>query len=146
MIKKIERNYKRVIDRLPYISAIIVFIATLIIYNTIKLSVYARKETIKTLQLIGATRIFVKLPFIFEGIFIGIISVSLVFPALILTIKTLNYMITNFSPFSMKIGFDPFVYIWMFLLIFVISLVGSYRATSSFLKYPSAILLAVLFL
>ena len=134
LIKKIERNYKRVIDRLPYISAVIVFIATLIIYNTIKLSVYARKETIKTLQLIGATRIFVKLPFIFEGIFIGIISVSLVFPALILTIKTLNYLISNFSPFSIKIGFDPFVYVWMFLLIFVISLVGSYRATSSFLK------------
>ena len=134
LIKKIERNYKRLIDRLPYLSSIVILIATLIIYNTIKLSVYARSETIKTLQLIGASRMFVKLPFIFEGIFIGILAVSLVFPALILTIKMMNYLLSNFSPFNIKIIFDSFVYIWMFSLVFVISLIGSYRATSSFLK------------
>ena len=122
------------IDRLPYLSSIVILIATLIIYNTIKLSVYARSETIKTLQLIGASRMFVKLPFIFEGIFIGILAVSLVFPALILTIKMMNYLLSNFSPFNIKIIFDSFVYIWMFSLVFVISLIGSYRATSSFLK------------
>ena len=134
LIKKIERNYKRLIDKLPYISAIIILIATLIIYNTIKLSVYARRETVKTLQLIGATRMFVKLPFIFEGIFIGIIAVSLAFPALILTVNLINYLIASFSPFSTKLVFDTSVYLWMFLLAFIISLLGSYRATSSFLK------------
>ena len=134
LIKKIERNYKRVIDRLPYFSAIIIFIATLIIYNTIKLSVYARRETIKTLQLIGASRIFIKSPFIIEGIFIGFLSVSLVLPALILTVETLNYILNNYSSLNIKIGFDPFVYVWMFVLVFFISFFGSYRATSTFLK------------
>ena len=87
LINKIERNYKRIIDKLPYLSGVIVLIAVLIIYNTIKLSVYSRKEVIETLQLIGASNTFIKLPFIIEGILIGIISAILVFPSLFVSVK-----------------------------------------------------------
>jgi cell division transport system permease protein len=134
LINKIERNYKRVIDRLPYLSGIVVLIAVLVIYNTIKLSVYSRREVIETLQLIGASKMFIKLPFIIEGILVGVISAAMVFPALFISVKALNYVVSNFSSFNMKVNFDPFVLIWMFLMVIVISLVGSYRASSSFLK------------
>ncbi|MDP6168603.1 MAG: permease-like cell division protein FtsX [Candidatus Marinimicrobia bacterium] len=134
LINKIERNYKRVIDRLPYLSGIVVLIAVLVIYNTIKLSVYSRRDVIETLQLIGASRTFIKLPFIIEGILIGVISATMVFPALFISVKALNYVASNFSSFNMKVNFDPLVLIWMLLMVIVISLVGSYRASSSFLK------------
>ena len=134
LINKIERNYKRVIDRLPYLSGIIVLIAVLVIYNTIKLSVYSRREVIETLQLIGASKMFIKLPFIIEGILIGLISVTMVFPALFVSVEALNYVISNFSSFNMKVNFDPLVLLWMIAVVIVISLVGSYRAASSFLK------------
>jgi len=134
LINKIERNYKRVIDRLPYLSGIVVLIAVLVIYNTIKLSVYSRRDVIETLQLIGASRTFIKLPFIIEGILIGVISATMVFPALFISVKALNYVVSNFSSFNMKVNFDPLVLIWMLLMVIVISLVGSYRASSSFLK------------
>ena len=134
LINKIERNYKRVIDRLPYLSGIIVLIAVLVIYNTIKLSVYSRREVIETLQLIGASKMFIKLPFIIEGILIGLISVTMVFPALFVSVEALNYVISNFSSFNMKVYFDPLVLLWMIAVVIVISLVGSYRAASSFLK------------
>jgi cell division transport system permease protein len=134
LINKIERNYKRVSDRFPYFSSIIIFIAVLIIYNTIKLSVYSRRDLIRSLQLTGATRLFVKLPFIIEGIFIGMISAILVFPALMGTVKGVNYMVSNFTSLGIKLAFDTSVWIWLFTLVVVIALIGSYRAVSSFLK------------
>jgi len=134
LINKIEMNYKRISDRFPYFSGIIIFIAVLIIYNTIKLSVYSRRDLIRSLQLIGATRLFVKLPFIIEGIFIGLISVILVFPALMGTVKGVNYMVSNFTSMNIKLIFDTSVWIWLFALVVVITLIGSYRAASSFLK------------
>ena len=134
LINKIEMNYKRLSDRFPYFSGIIIFIAVLIIYNTIKLSVYSRRDLIRSLQLIGATRLFVKLPFIIEGIFIGLISVILVFPALMGTVKGVNYMVSNFTSLNIKLTFDTSVWIWLFAMVVVITLIGSYRAASSFLK------------
>ncbi|MEE3188978.1 MAG: permease-like cell division protein FtsX [Candidatus Neomarinimicrobiota bacterium] len=134
LINKIEMNYKRISDRFPYFSGIIIFIAVLVIYNTIKLSVYSRRDLIRSLQLIGATRLFVKLPFIIEGIFIGLISVILVFPALMGTVKGVNYMVSNFTSMNIKLTFDTSVWIWLFTLVVVITLIGSYRAASSFLK------------
>ncbi len=134
LINKIERNYKRVSDRFPYFSSIIIFIAVLIIYNTIKLSVYSRRDLIRSLQLTGATRLFVKLPFIIEGIFIGLISAILVFHALMGTVKGVNYMVSNFTSLGIKLAFDTSVWIWLFTLVVVIALIGSYRAVSSFLK------------
>ena len=134
LINKIERNYKRIIDKLPYLSGFIVLIAVLIIYNTIKLSVYSRKEVIETLQLIGASNIFIKLPFIIEGIIIGTISAMLVFPSLFVSVKAFNYLIDSFSSFNIKVNFDPFILVWMFLIVILISIIGSYRAASNFLK------------
>ena len=134
LINKIERNYKKIVDYLPYLSSIVVIIAILIIYNTIKLSVYSRKDLIETLQLVGASSMFIKLPFIIEGIIIGTISAILVFPALFVSIKTINYFISNFSSIGMQINFDPFVLVWILMIVIVISLIGSYRAASRFLK------------
>ena len=51
----------------------------LIIYILIKVSIYARRDTIKSLRLIGAIKLFVRLPFIFEGILISVISFPLHF-------------------------------------------------------------------
>ena len=134
LINKIERNYKRVIDKLPYLTGVIALIAVLIVYNTIKLSVYSRKEVIETLQLIGASNTFIKLPFIIEGILIGMISAILVFPSLFMSVKAFNYLIDSYSSFNIKVNFDPFILVWMFLIVILISIIGSYRAASNFLK------------
>jgi len=44
---------------------------TFIIYSTIKIFFYRRKDEIETLKLLGATRMFTRMPFLIEGIFIG---------------------------------------------------------------------------
>jgi cell division transport system permease protein len=134
LIRKIERNFKKISDRLPIISLSVTIIALLIIYNTIKLSIYSRKESIKTLELIGASRLFVKLPFIIEGVLLGLISVIIVIPSLIITVEAVNYLISNFSTFNITLGTDSSVFFKLILMTIFITFFGSYRASSSFLK------------
>jgi len=134
LIKKIERNYRSIIDQFPSIAGIVIFIAVLIIYNTVKLSVYSRKELITSLQLIGATKLFIKMPFIIEGITIGALSALLTLPALMGAIEGVNYIFEHFTSLRLSVEFDPMIWAWLFGLVVVISLLGSYRAASSFLK------------
>lgn len=56
-----------------FLSAVTVFIVA----STIRLSLFARRETIRVLYLVGATRRFVVMPYFFEGIFQGAIASSL---------------------------------------------------------------------
>ena len=54
--------------------AILFVVSVFIIINTIKLSVFSRRKEISIMRYIGATNWFITLPFIFEGIFIGLAS------------------------------------------------------------------------
>jgi cell division transport system permease protein len=134
LIGKIERNFKKVTDRIPILTFLITIIALLIIYNTIKLSIYSRKDSIQTLQLIGASRMFIKSPFIIEGVCLGFISVILVIPLLALTIEGINYFMLNFTSLNLKLVLDLLTFLKLAALILVITFIGSYRAASSFLK------------
>lgn len=60
----------------------LIFVALLLIANTIKLSLYIRRNEINIMKYIGATDGFVRLPFIVEGIFIGCLGAIL--PSLII--------------------------------------------------------------
>ena len=134
LIKKIEKNFNKLSYYLPYFSSIVVLIIGIIIYNMIKVSIYSRREIIKSLQLIGASRIFIKLPFIFEGLLISVISVLLVSPALLVTVEVANYIIGNFTVFNVNAIFDYSLFLWLSILVITISILSSYRAASNFLK------------
>ncbi len=56
------------------IISILLFISVFIIANTIKLTLYARKREIGIMKYVGATDWFVRMPFIIEGIIVGIIG------------------------------------------------------------------------
>tara|TARA_Y100001980_G_C14555504_1_gene344176 strand:- start:847 stop:1719 length:873 start_codon:yes stop_codon:yes gene_type:complete len=134
LIKKIERSYDKISSYTPFFLGFVILIIGLIIYNLIKVSIYSRRETIKSLQLIGASKLFVRLPFIFEGMLISIISVTLVFPALFLTTMGSKYLINNYTAFNLKLSIDPFLLLWLLALVTVITILASYRAVSTFLK------------
>ncbi|MBU2563644.1 MAG: FtsX-like permease family protein, partial [Actinobacteria bacterium] len=57
--------------------------AIVLIFNTIRLSIYARRKEIEVMKLVGATNWFVRIPFLFEGFFEGfagsIISIILLY-------------------------------------------------------------------
>ena len=134
LIRKIERTFKTIVNYLPYSMGLIILIIGLIIYNLIKVSIFSRRETIKSLQLIGASKLFVRLPFVFEGILISTVSVLLVYPALILTSLGAKYFINHYTVFDLNLNVDPFLLVWLLTLVILISILASYRAVSNFLK------------
>jgi len=70
----LNRNIRRIAIVLLGFSVLLLIIATALINNTIRLSVYSRRFLIKTMQLVGATRGFISRPFLVRGILQGLYS------------------------------------------------------------------------
>jgi len=62
------------------------FIASLIVFNTVRIAIYTHRDEIKIMKLVGATNWFIRAPFLFEEIFYALISslilISLFYPLL----------------------------------------------------------------
>lgn len=54
------------------LGASFIFIAILITFNTIRITIYSHRQEFEIMRLVGASNIYVRMPFIFEGIFYGI--------------------------------------------------------------------------
>ena len=134
LIKKIERTYARVMKIFPWVALVFISVAVLVIYNTVKLSIFSRKDLINSLKLIGATRLFIQMPFIFEGLIDGIIATIVSVPLLIGTINGANYVINNFTSWNVELAIAPVLFLWLTLLSGIISVLGSYRAVSGVMK------------
>jgi len=134
LIKKIERTYAKIMKYFPYLAVVFILVAVLVIYNTVKLSIFARKELINSLKLIGATKIFIKMPFIFEGLIDGIAAAAIASPLIFGTINGVNYLMNNFTSWNIQLSIAPVLFLWLTLLSGIISVVGSYRAVSDIMK------------
>ncbi len=93
-----------------YVSIVIIVIlfavGIFLISNTVMIGITVRKEEIRIMKLIGATDVFVRLPFIIEGIVIGLIGAVLPIMALILIYqKIVVYIMTQFQSFTNLVSF-----------------------------------------
>ena len=131
LINRIEKIYQLFLQGLKIAIVLIIIFSIIIISNTIKLTIYSRKDLIKILELIGATKFFIKVPFILEGIlqsFIGaVLAVSLIFGLM----KLGNNYLTQVS--SIEIIWNFYFGIILFTLSILIGFIGSYRAVSKYL-------------
>ncbi len=63
------------IEKFSFVAVIALVVVTVfLIINTIKLTIFSRKREISIMRLVGASNISIKLPFIIEGMFIGLIG------------------------------------------------------------------------
>ena len=134
LIKKIERTYAKIMKYFPFMAMVFILIAVLVIYNTVKLSIFARKELINSLKLIGATKLFIQMPFIFEGLIDGFLASLIASPLILVTVNGINYMMNNFTSWNIQLSIEPILFLWLTLLSGIISVVGSYRAVSGIMK------------
>lgn len=81
------------------IGSIFLFISIILMNNTIRLSVYSNRLNIKTMQLVGATKFFIKKPFIIIHIKLGVLSsiISSVLLVVILYYLNLNFFEIDFE-------------------------------------------------
>ena len=134
LIKKIERTYARIMKYFPGLAMVFILVAVLVIYNTIKLSIFARKDLVQSLKLIGATKLFIQMPFIFEGLIDGLLASIIASPLIIGTVNGINYLMNNFTTWNIQLSIEPILFFWLTLLSGIISVVGSYRAVSGIMR------------
>lgn len=73
----INENINKISVFLLIISAFMFIISVTVINNTIRLGIYSRRFIIRTMQLVGATRSFIRKPFLVQGAFQGLVSALL---------------------------------------------------------------------
>lgn len=105
-------NFLRFVGAL--LAAFLLLAVLFIVSNTIKLTIYARKEELELMELVGATRLFIKAPFLIEGVIQGAAGALLALLVLVGAYFGFLHSVTNFVNFSVSVAglsFLPPVYI-----------------------------------
>lgn len=83
LVDALNANLSKISLVLAFFIGLMLFISYVLINNTVRLNVYARRFTIHTMQLVGATRSFIRAPFLIQSAFQGIFSAFIAIMALI---------------------------------------------------------------
>lgn len=115
----------------------LVVVTSFLISNTIKLTIFSRRNEIEIMRLVGASNITIKLPFLFEGFIIGligsIIPVCITIYGYVILYSRMHGKL--FSNMIMLIKPYPFVF-WVSLIVIAIgALVGMYGSIKAVRKY-----------
>ena len=98
------------------LGIILIIVAMLVVFNTLKLAIENSKEEISTMRIVGAGDWFIRGPFIIQGIIYGIVSFVI---CILLTGLSAYFLLGKIS--VMLPGFDAFSYfltnLWIFVLI-----------------------------
>lgn len=74
LVDTLNANLSRISVVMGVFIALLLFISFVLINNTVRLNVYARRFTIHTMKLVGATRAFIRGPFLVQAVFQGLFS------------------------------------------------------------------------
>lgn len=90
-------------------------ISLLITFNAIRITIYTHKQEIEIMRLVGASNMFIRLPFVFEGIIYGIAGSFVSMLLLFISLKFISPYITSAIPTGSLVGFYLGNF-WMILL------------------------------
>ncbi|MBR1959868.1 MAG: ABC transporter permease [Bacteroidales bacterium] len=94
LVDALNANLSRISLILGVFIALLLFISFVLINNTVRLNVFARRFTIHTMKLVGATRSFIRAPFLVQSAFQGIFAA---FIAIIVLVGLLFLMRSSFA-------------------------------------------------
>jgi cell division transport system permease protein len=132
-VNLVNDNIQKVSMWILIISGFLTIIAVLLINSSLRLSIHSHRFIIKTMQMVGATKAFIRKPFVMRSIKLGMIGAGL---AIIALIGVLIYLQTNFP--DLGILDDQLLVALVLLLVFgmgvLITWLSTYFATQRFLN------------
>lgn len=93
LVDALNANLRKISLILAVFIGLLLFISFVLINNTVRLSVFSRRFTIHTMKLVGATRSFIRAPFLVQSVFQGIFAA---FIAIIILVGMLFFLKTEF--------------------------------------------------
>ena len=133
LVTLINENVKRISLALLILSGLLTFIFFGLINNTIRLLIYSQRFTINTMQMVGASKGFIRKPFLIKSMFLGALGGILANSVLIGSIyfyKQELYGLINFADLQTIVLIAGIV----FLLGFTISFLSTWLALGKFLR------------
>lgn len=129
-------NIEKISGIILLITVSLTVISVLLINASIRLSIYSKRFTIKTMQLVGATKSFIRRPFIKVNVILGIVSA---FCAMILLSVGLYYINLNFNNLILVSDYKFIVFLFLGILTFgiLITWISTFFATQRFLNLHS---------
>lgn len=122
-VERVNLGFKQFVILFLSIALLLIIIAVAMINNTIRMSLYSRRFTIKTMQLVGATSAFVRKPFLVQAIRNGLISAMIALVLLVTVFYALNNTLETIE--------------LTFSLINLLILIGGLIATGVFITFVS---------
>lgn len=77
LVDKLNTNLRKISMVLGVFIVLLLFISFVLINNTVRLNVFSRRFTIHTMRLVGATKSFIRAPFLVQAVFLGLFSALL---------------------------------------------------------------------
>lgn len=140
LLSKINLITEKVSNAGLVLSGIFIFITILVVYNSVRVAIYTHRREIMIMRLVGASRSFIQMPYLFSGLFytmIGIIAIMLLFfPFLSLLQPYLEAFFVGYNVNIFNYYYDNIITIFglQFLAIGLINIVASYLAVRKYSK------------
>lgn len=109
-VQSVNLGFKQFVFLFLVVAFLLIIVAVAMINNTIRLALYSKRFTIKTMQLVGATTSFIRRPFLWRSIFQGLVSAAIGLALLLGVFAALNNYLENFEitfrvqSFAMLVG------------------------------------------
>ena len=133
LVELMNDNVKKITFWVLIISGLFTLIAVLLINSSIRLAVYSKRFIIKTMQMVGATKSFIRKPFVWQSVQLGVIGaiIALIGMAIVLyyldlTFPELELLRNTVSIIALFVG--------VFILGIVITWISTFIATQRFLN------------
>lgn len=128
-----NNNVKKITFWVLIISALFTLIAVLLINSSIRLAVYSKRFIIKTMQMVGATKTFIRRPFVYKSVQLGIIGALLALAAMAVVLYYLNQSFPELQLLNEPILLIA-LFVGIFLLGIIITWMSTFIATQRFLN------------
>ncbi len=133
LVNLMNNNVQKISFWVLIISGIFTVIAVLLINSSIRLSVYSKRFTIKTMQMVGATKQFIRRPFVWKSVRLGIIGAVLALAGMAVVLYYLNRTFVELGLLNNPLLIS-LLFVLIFLLGIVITWVSTHFATQRFLN------------
>ena len=133
LVSLMNSNVKRLSLWILIISGIFTAIAVLLINSSIRLAVYSKRFSIKTMQMVGATKKFIRTPFIWRSIRLGIIGSLMAITWMAIVLYYVNISFPEFQLIQNKVSIG-LLFASIFLTGILITWWSTFFATQRFLN------------
>ena len=132
-VQSVNLGFKQFVYLFAVVALLLIIVAVAMINNTIRLALFSKRFTIKTMQLVGATSRYIRKPFLLQSIFQGIVSAIIGLALLMLLVYIINNLLETIE-IALSLERLLLLYASVILIGIIITFVSTWFALNKYLR------------